>query len=78
MYTKIYAPYRKFRYGNFYFPLGYRLCTDEELKILKKVPLNTGELKCTDGSILNQPKKKEARDVRKSKTKPRKSKTANR
>ncbi|KKK83240.1 hypothetical protein LCGC14_2795370 [marine sediment metagenome] len=53
---KIIAPYPRFRYKHMYFPLGFRYCSDEEIKQLKKVPLSIGELKKVDGTVLNKPK----------------------
>ena len=53
---KIYAPYKKFRWGIFYFPLGYRYTTKKELKELKKCPIELGELKNGQGKVINKPK----------------------
>jgi len=58
---KVYAPYKNFRFKHIGFPLGSRYCNDEEIKILKKVPLKLAELKLDNGAILNKPKPKKSK-----------------
>lgn len=50
---KIYAPFKYFRYKQFKFPLGFVYVEESDLKILKKMPIELGELKDRDGKIIN-------------------------
>jgi len=57
---KVYAPYNNFKWQHMKFPLGFRYCDSEEIKLLKKVPIEYGEIKIADGKILNQPIKRKS------------------
>lgn len=59
---KIYAS-RNLRYKHFKFLLGFIYAEEEDLKILKKMPIEYGEIKDRDGNVINKPKIRRHKDV---------------
>jgi hypothetical protein len=66
---KVYAPYRKFKYGTISFSEQSKDCSAAEVKMIKTIPLSVGEFKDSKGNLLNKsaPIKKVKKSAKKSK-----------